>query len=81
MKEILKDVYGRRLRVDHPSHTGVTFEGMRCGMISREGGHKYKYKVIHTLIISSVDCSSSMTFALIAPAMADLWGMSSSRTL
>lgn len=36
MKEILKDVKGRRLRVDHPSHTVDTFEGMRCPFVSEE---------------------------------------------
>ena len=30
MKDMLNEVNGRRLRVDHPSHIVDTFEGMHC---------------------------------------------------
>ena len=32
MKHMLKDVYGRRFRVDQPSQTVDTFDEMRLGL-------------------------------------------------
>ena len=79
MKDMLTEVNGWCLRVDHPSHIVDTFEGMRCWFVGREK-HRFKHK-LHTLTMSSVTSSSWRTFALMAPAMQVLCGMSSSLSL
>jgi hypothetical protein len=40
MKEMLKEVNGRRFRVDQPSQTLVTFDEIHYHSVSAEGGRK-----------------------------------------
>jgi len=78
MNEMLKEVYGRRFRVDQPSQTVETFDEMRYHLVStKESGKRMQL----TSTISNVISSSIITFLLTAPAIQDLWGMSSSRIL
>lgn len=73
MKEMLKEVKGRRLRVDQPSHTTDTFEGMRYRFVSV---HLKDISRAHTSTISIVLSSSWATLAFTAAAMHDFPGMS-----
>jgi hypothetical protein len=79
INEMLKDVNGRRCRVDHPSQTVEILEGMRYNLVRQEWG--CCESSIRTSMISIVTFSSCFVLVSMAEAMDDLRGMSSSRTL
>lgn len=76
MNEILNDVYGQCLQVDHPSQMMDTLEGMRyvshISQISKENRKERP----HTLMILIVSSSRLATFALTDATMYDFLGMS-----
>lgn len=78
INEMLNEVKGRRLRVDHPSQIAETFEGIRYCSVSDRNHSK---SIQHTLIISSVISSSFITFPLTELAIIDFFGMSLSRSV
>lgn len=79
MKDMLNEVNGRRLRVDHPSHIVDIFDGMRCRLVGRDQ-QRHKHE-IRTLTMAIVCSSSWRTFPLTAVAMLVLWGISPSCSL
>ena len=79
INEMLNEVKGRRLRLDHPSQTVVTFDGIRYHVVSNSTLHRKP--AIHTSIISNVISSSCITFLLTELAIADFFGILLSRSV
>jgi len=74
INDMLKEVKGRRLRVDHPSQIMDILDWIRYIKLSMK--ELWRKRHIRTSIMSNVIVSRWMTFAFTAPAIQDFLGMS-----